>query len=609
VKETRFISQNKEKWRESEALLEAARKNPGKLSELFTQVIDDLSYSRTYYRNRSVRVYLNKIAREYFSIIYGNQRGKRGRFKMFWIDELPQIIIHSKVPLLISLVVFLLSVAVGVFSSIHDPEFTSTILGPNYVEMTKSNIEQGDPMAIYKKGHQVDMFLGITLNNMMVAFKAYVFGVLLSIGTIVIIISNGVMVGCFQYFFIQRDLFVESALTIWLHGTLEMSSFVIAGGAGLTLGSGLLFPGTYSRLQAFQISAIRSLKLMMSIAPILIAAALIESFLTRYTEVPDFVRILLIMMSATFIVGYYIIYPWLKSRQGFSSPIREVKLPPTVNQPIDFTRIKTNSDILKDSFFFYRTNFGKIIPWVVVISAVITTADVYFEQRFSDVRFYQWWQGYLARLFYALSTPSWIFVALNSIGTSLIVYRVMKLADRDVNPGKQFVELPMILQTMIVMGLVYTMFLFLEGWGMLIFSLSFMLITLVVYVQIAEQTNLFSALSRAWTMATADFGQFAGLHLTILLMAFSFLLILSAPLIYLYSVVFQWTFTQSDWWSKIILQFVELFIKIFSFNLVLPLIAASVVYLYYSMKELSGAGHLKKAISGMAARYSKPGDH
>jgi hypothetical protein len=207
MKETRFIAQNKEKWLESETLLNAPVKDPEKLSTLFTQVIDDLSYSRTYYPNRSVRVYLNKIAREYFSIIYSHHKEKKNHFKTFWLDELPQIVLYSRKQLLTSLFVFLLSAAIGIFSSIEDPEFTSTILGESYVEMTKANIENGDPMAVYKKSHQVDMVLGITLNNLKVAFYTYVFGIFLSIGSLAILLYNGIMIGCFQYFFIERGLF------------------------------------------------------------------------------------------------------------------------------------------------------------------------------------------------------------------------------------------------------------------------------------------------------------------------------------------------------------------------------------------------------------------
>src|SRR6201989_1195404 len=125
MKETRFIAQNKKKWQESEDLLNADRKEPEKLSNLFTQVIDDLSYSRTYYPNRSVKVYLNKIAREYFSVIYSRQRDKKNAFRLFWADELPQIIIHCRKELIIAFLFFGLSVAIGVFSSMKDPQFTS----------------------------------------------------------------------------------------------------------------------------------------------------------------------------------------------------------------------------------------------------------------------------------------------------------------------------------------------------------------------------------------------------------------------------------------------------------------------------------------------------
>src|SRR6187549_1307329 len=143
MKETRFIAQNKEKWLESETLLDDTVKDPEKLSNLFIQVVDDLSYSRTYYQNRSVRVYLNKIAREYFSFIYSHKKEKKNRFRLFWLDELPQIVIYSKKQLLISLLVFLLALAIGVFSGHKDPQFVGTILGDSYVSMTKENIEKG----------------------------------------------------------------------------------------------------------------------------------------------------------------------------------------------------------------------------------------------------------------------------------------------------------------------------------------------------------------------------------------------------------------------------------------------------------------------------------
>ena len=72
MRERKFIEQNKQKWREFERTLESNRKDPDKLSNLFVQITDDLSYSRTFYPNRSVRVYLNNLAQKVFYSIYKN---------------------------------------------------------------------------------------------------------------------------------------------------------------------------------------------------------------------------------------------------------------------------------------------------------------------------------------------------------------------------------------------------------------------------------------------------------------------------------------------------------------------------------------------------------
>ena len=69
MKEQKFINQNKEKWLRFEQLGSKKKKgkiNPDELSSLFISITDDLSYARTYYKNRSVRVYLNKLAGSIF---------------------------------------------------------------------------------------------------------------------------------------------------------------------------------------------------------------------------------------------------------------------------------------------------------------------------------------------------------------------------------------------------------------------------------------------------------------------------------------------------------------------------------------------------------------
>jgi uncharacterized membrane protein SpoIIM required for sporulation len=351
MKETKFIEQNREKWAEFEKMLREDRKDPEKLNDLFIQVTDDLSYARTFYPNRSVRVFLNALAQRVFHNIYKGRRFPVERLRLFWTDELPRIMWESRQALLLSFALFVLSFGIGVVSSIINPDFARIILGDGYVDMTLTNIENGDPMAVYKDSGPLGMTAGITANNLFVALRTAIFGVLASIGTVFIMLYNGIMVGAFQYFFVEQGVFWESFLTIWIHGTLEISAIIIAGAAGMVAGSGLLFPGTYRRVQAFQLSMRRGLKIFIGIVPIIILAGFFESFLTRFTETPDPIRAAFILTSLLFVLWYFVWLPWHKHKTGgFKTVVIDKELPPTRVNALDFTSIKTVGEILSDVF-------------------------------------------------------------------------------------------------------------------------------------------------------------------------------------------------------------------------------------------------------------------
>ena len=153
------------------------------------------------------------------------------------------------------------------------------------------------------------MFWGITVNNIRVSFLCFAAGLFTSIGTGWLLFGNGVMIGAFQTFFAQQGLLGESMLAIWLHGTLEISAVIIAGAAGIAMGNGWLFPGTYPRLTSFRLAARRGMKIVMGTVPVFVVAGFIESFLTRHTDAPDALRLGLILLSLAFILYYYIYLP------------------------------------------------------------------------------------------------------------------------------------------------------------------------------------------------------------------------------------------------------------------------------------------------------------
>ena len=204
---------------------------------------------------------------------------------------------------------------IGVLSSANDRTFIQLILGDHYVNMTEENIRKGDPMAVYKQWHEMEMFLGITINNIRVAFLAFSLGLLFSLGTVYILFTNGVMIGAFHYLFFTHDLLFESMLTIWVHGTLEISAIVISGCAGIVMGNSILFPGTYSRGLSFMRGAKRGLKIVIGLVPLFIVAGFLEGFVTRHTDMPA-LNACIILASLAFVLFYFFIYPVMLKKKG-----------------------------------------------------------------------------------------------------------------------------------------------------------------------------------------------------------------------------------------------------------------------------------------------------
>jgi uncharacterized membrane protein SpoIIM required for sporulation len=380
MKESKFVEQNKKNWQDFETDLRQGQ-NKAKLSNLFIQITDDLSYARTFYKYRSVKLYLNGIAQILFNDLYRNQSINLSAFFRFWKTDLPLQIHDARKEFRISFLVFLIAFGIGILSSIYDKEFARIILGDDYVKMTIENIHKNDPLAVYKKANEAEMFMGITLNNLIVALSTFALGVFMSVGTLLALIRNGVMVGVFQYFFIERGLFKESFLTIWQHGTIEISCIIIAGAAGLTLGKGLIFPGTYTRMQSFKISAMRGLKIFLGISPLIVLAAFIEGFITRHTNINDATRIAVILISLLFILFYFVWYPWSLSRKKISTGRKSEKLNFREVWKYDFTKILKAEEILGYTFRYFSQNILMVLGCTIGIALFHASGTVLYEMN------------------------------------------------------------------------------------------------------------------------------------------------------------------------------------------------------------------------------------
>ncbi|NNE33986.1 MAG: stage II sporulation protein M [Rhodothermales bacterium] len=310
MREVTFVRRNARKWQRFEEVVKSPGvATPDELAQLFIELTDDLSYARTFFPNGKTVQYLNALTGSVHRSIFRNRKEDRGRIKRFWKTELPLLMRGHRKELLVAAIVMVIASLIGLVSTLNDEAFVRLIIGDEYVNMTLQNIENDDPMGVYKKTRSVDMFLGITVNNVRVSFIAFAFGMAASIGTVWVLFQNGMMLGAFFGFLYSNGVIAESMETVWIHGTLEIFSIIVAGAAGLVVGNSILFPDSYSRIESFKRGARDGLKMVIGLVPVFIVAGFLEGFVTRLTDMPVFLSYVIIGASAAFIVWYFFLYP------------------------------------------------------------------------------------------------------------------------------------------------------------------------------------------------------------------------------------------------------------------------------------------------------------
>ncbi len=333
MREAMFIKKNAEKWKEYQ---QSASDNPDETAERFITLIDDLSYAKTFYPKSKVTRWINGIAAGIYQSIYQNKKEKYTRIFTFWKYELPLLFKRYHKILLFTFLVFALFVTIGVWGAKNDETFIRGVLGEDFVNMTEDNIAKGDPFGVYKDDNPFTMFVTIAINNIFVSLMFVLGGFFLGIPTlfrwpfilrIAGLWDTGMMLGSFQYMFFSHGLGWKSILVIWVHGTLEISIFVIAATAGFIIANGIIFPGTYSRMISFKQGIKDALKVVLVIVPILLLAAFFESYVTHLMSqtfdkennagLPVWASLIILAASFTFIIWYFVILPIRLHKKGY----------------------------------------------------------------------------------------------------------------------------------------------------------------------------------------------------------------------------------------------------------------------------------------------------
>lgn len=248
----------------------------GELALLYRQTAADLSAARENAANAQLAAYLNQLLGRAHNLIYTARPARRRSLVAFYTRTFPQIFRDTWRYTAAAAAFFAIGAVAGALLSLADPGFERFVLGGAMMdtidrrEMWTHSIVSIKPLASS----------AILTNNLSVAFTTFAAGALAGLGTLYMMIFNGLLIGVIGSACHRAGMSVALWSFVAPHGVLELPAIFIAAGAGFLLARGIVAPGVLSRRDAFAESGAASIRLLLGVFPLLIIAGLIEGFVS-----------------------------------------------------------------------------------------------------------------------------------------------------------------------------------------------------------------------------------------------------------------------------------------------------------------------------------------
>jgi len=307
----RWISTREENWQRLDSLLSKIERKRLKslksseireLASLYRSITADLARARTYNVSHTLFQSLQLLAtRAYTQIYQGSRKQEWEGVIQFYRWGFPAIVQQTFPYIIAATGLFILGMLVGWWYSWQDPKFMSLLIPESLISQVR---DQGELWMGSIVGIEPLASSNIMINNISVSFSAVAGGITGGIFTIYILVFNGLLIGSIATLVTENNLAYPFWAFVLPHGVLELPAIFFAGGAGLLLGRGILFPGKYLRLEAIKYYSSLAAQLVFGVVPLLIIAGIIEGFFSPNPIIPDPVKYLVGLAIFILLVMY-----------------------------------------------------------------------------------------------------------------------------------------------------------------------------------------------------------------------------------------------------------------------------------------------------------------
>ena len=280
----RFHATRSEAWTELETLLSRSGGKPEslppdavlRLGSLYRATAADLATARRQWPDDPIVQHLESLVVRARAHVYG-AAGRGPGFTRFFAREY-WVMVAARPVLLIAAAMFFFGP--GVLTSawaVNDPAAAAGVLPPQFRSAEGGPEDSDRGLAIEE---QAAFSTLIFTNNIRVTFLSFAAGTAAAIGTALVLVYNGVVIGAVVGLGIATGRGPLVYELVVAHGVLELSCIVVAAAAGMRMGWALIEPGNRPRARAFVENAREGVLIVLGTAPWLVVAGLVEGFLT-----------------------------------------------------------------------------------------------------------------------------------------------------------------------------------------------------------------------------------------------------------------------------------------------------------------------------------------
>ena len=294
MKQQEFEELYRNLWQRVDLALEkpAQADNARFLAQNYMNLCQQLAIAKERMYDSALVEQLNNRVLVLYRELYRFRAETRLNFFAFIKRDFPLAIYRQRYFILVAFLVMVLPGLVAGFMSWIDDEAIYSVLDSSQVRQMERMYDPEARKIGREREADTDVFMfGFYIqNNISVAFRCFAGGLLLGIGTLLVLFYNGLFMGSIAGHLTRLD-YVDTFYPFVIgHGSFELTAIVFSGAAGLRLGYSIVNPGAFGRLDAIREAGREVIPMLYGIVLMLVIAAFLEAFWSSSSDLPIAVK-------------------------------------------------------------------------------------------------------------------------------------------------------------------------------------------------------------------------------------------------------------------------------------------------------------------------------